>query len=63
MPFTYTPWSINLPQQIGKQLMVPSLAFYTCVRSTGWSLFSASPLSLAMTYSKGGKHLSLDLTS
>ena len=54
-------WSVNLLHHIGKQLMVPSLAVYTCVRSDGCFLFSVSSLSLALAYSKGGMHLSLDL--
>ena len=57
------PWSVNLLHQIDKHLTVPSLLFYSCVRSTGCFLFSISPLSLGLAYSIGGRHISLDLAS
>ena len=59
----YTPWSVNLPHQIGKQLTVPSLAVYAYALTVDCVLFSVSPLSLALAYLEGGSHHSLDLES
>ena len=50
----YASWSVNLPHQIGKQLTVPSLVLYACVRSPGCFLFSVTPLSLALATEVNG---------